>query len=179
MKDVKVGDRVLTMTRGGSPIFSEVTMMMHRNPGALVNDYVSIKTSKEKAITLSRYHMVYTKESEYIFAKDVHENQTLVVYDQLKNKFEDSLVTKVSLGSDIGVYAPLTNEGTIVVDDVFASCYALFPSHHISHAVFLVWRNLLYPFSSHEKLENENEYHWYPDLFRRSMNYLHVFNYLL
>ena len=34
-----------------------------------------------------------------------------------------------------GVYAPMTQCGTIVVDNVLASCYASYPSHTIAHAI--------------------------------------------
>lgn len=44
-------------------------------------------------------------------------------------------VVSIQTRSIRGVYAPLTLEGTIVVDDVATSCYA-FVDHHLSHAVF-------------------------------------------
>ena len=37
---------------------------------------------------------------------------------------------------DIGLAAPLTEEGTIVVDGTLASCYAEISSHMIAHAAF-------------------------------------------
>jgi len=38
-------------------------------------------------------------------------------------------------GRNLGVVAPMTSTGTIVVDDVVTSCYASFASHRLAHAV--------------------------------------------
>lgn len=177
MKDVRVGDEVLTMSSEGKPTFSKITMFMHRNPDMFVEDFIKITTSNGNDITLSEYHMLYTNEKKYIFAKDVQFNQTLMVYNEMKKIFHPSLVLNVSYVSDVGMYAPLTDEGTIMVDDVFASCYALFPSHDVSHAVFWLWRKILFPFF--EDHSNQEEYHWYPNLFRQSLNYLGFLSYSL
>ena len=168
------------MSSDERPTFSKVTMLMHHNPNQFVEDFIKITTSHGKQITLSSYHMIYTLEEKYVFAKDVHKNQTVMVYDESSHTFGSSIVQKVSLEADVGIYAPLTDEGTIVVDDVFASCYALFPSHRVSHAVFWVWRRLIYPFwgKSFGHVEH-SEYHWYPDMFRRSLNYLGIMSYSL
>ena len=178
MKNLQVGDEVLTMTSVGKPTFSKVTMFMHRNPNMFVEDFVKITTFDGKEITLSGYHMIYTNEEKYIFAKNVQLNQTVMVYDQIKHVFHPSVVQNVTFGSDVGVFAPLTDEGTIIVDDVFASCYALFPSHEVSHGVFWLWRKLLFPFFG-QSIESNEEYHWYPNLFRKSLNYFGVLSYSL
>ncbi|KAH3825799.1 hypothetical protein DPMN_127681 [Dreissena polymorpha] len=39
-----------------------------------------------------------------------------------------------------GIYAPLTKHGTILVDDVIASCYALIDNIYIAHASFAPMR---------------------------------------
>lgn len=44
-----------------------------------------------------------------------------------------SRVTKVTVGQSTGLFAPLTESGTIVVDDTLTSCYALVDSHVIAH----------------------------------------------
>merc|ERR1712203_666300 len=39
-----------------------------------------------------------------------------------------------------GVYAPLTSSGTVLVDDLLASCYADVGSHHLTHMAALPFR---------------------------------------
>eukprot|EP00111_Clytia_hemisphaerica_P000900 TCONS_00002634-protein len=183
MKDLKIGDSVLTMNPNGQPTFSEVTMMLHKDGTRYVEDFVNIETNSGKSITLSPYHLIQTLETGYVFSKDVKINQTLQTYDDSKNTFQLSQVRNISFDTaGVGIYAPLTNEGTIIVDDVFASCYALFPSHSVSHAVFWVWRQI-YPFlansSEISSKTTQQTYHWYADFLRQSMNYLNIFPYLL
>lgn len=181
MKNVKVGDNVLTMNSKGLPIYSEVTMIMHQNKEVAVNDYVQITTTGGQTITLSSYHLIFISKSESVFSKDVKIGQNIYIYDSENHKFYVSAVTNITTATKIGAFAPLTAEGTIVVDDVYASCYALFPSHTISHAVFWVWR-IVYPFVKHLQptlLASRTEYHWYADFFRQSMNSLNIFSYSL
>ena len=117
MKDLQVGDSVLTMSSDGRPVFSEVTMMMHKDPTRFVEDFVKIETSFGKSITLSPYHLIQTSESGYVFSKDVKINQTLHTYDDSEDTFQLSQVRNMSYNAaGIGIYAPLTNEGTIIVN---------------------------------------------------------------
>jgi len=44
-------------------------------------------------------------------------------------------IVRVEETIEKGVYAPLTEEGTVVVDGIMASCYSNYNSHQFAHAV--------------------------------------------
>ncbi|XP_057293894.1 protein hedgehog-like [Hydractinia symbiolongicarpus] len=186
MKSVKVGDQLLTMGDNGRVKYSEVSMIMHRQHDVVVENYVKIETSNGHQIVLSPRHMVFTLEDGAIFAKDVHTNHTLNTYDDTKGRFVLSHVSKISLTTDLGAYAPLTMEGTVVVNDIYASCYAVFPSHSISHAAFYTWRKIyeyikplfIYVSSTTNLFGTESEeYHWYPHMLKSIVNKMYIVPY--
>jgi len=72
-----------------------------------------------------------------------------------------------------GVYAPITERGTIVVDDVIVSCYAEFSSHVTAHAclaplryAYYVSRWLFQQSAAHADAHLDGV-HWYATLLRR------------
>jgi hypothetical protein len=63
-----------------------------------------------------------------------------------------------------GYIAPLTQEGTLIVNNVAASCYATINSHHLAHAVLAPMR---WWYSLFEKGIESNEIvgiHWFPKM---------------
>jgi len=72
-----------------------------------------------------------------------------------------------------GVYAPITERGTIVVDDVIVSCYAEFSSHVTAHACLSPLRyayyvsRWLFEQSAADADAHLDGVHWYATLLRR------------
>ena len=50
-----------------------------------------------------------------------------------RNEPWPSKVVKITKTKRAGAYAPLTLEGTIVVDNALASCYAIIDDHRLAH----------------------------------------------
>jgi len=176
MKNLQVGTKVLTIGADGAPLYSDVIMMMHKQENMFINDYINIKTDSGQQITLSSHHLIYTLKDGYIFSKDVTINQSLYNYNSKSNSFNISRVIAIDFVTKKGAYAPLSMDGTIVVNDVYTSCYALFPSHVISHHVFSIWR-FVYKYFNVTKVTATTDYHWYPNIFRSFINSISIFPY--
>jgi len=181
MKDVMVGDKVLAVDSNDQPFFDEVIMLLHRNHNSIVEDYVQITTDTQNSVVLSRYHLIFVSKTQTVFSKDVKIGQNIYIYNSVKSQIEITTVTNISYVTKTGVYAPLTRSGTIIVDNVYASCYAMFPSHRISHAVFYIWRTLYNFMRYFQPLAGipSKEIHWFPDLFRKTLNMMNIFSYKL
>lgn len=171
MKNLKIGDKVLTTDYHGNAKQSEVILMLHQDRKRTIDDYVTITMDVPSSITMSTYHLIRSND-KFVYAKDVRAGHTLTVYDERTTSYQKRKVVSVELVTKQGMFAPLTMDGTIVVNDVLASCYASFPSHSISHFGFSVWR-LLYTYF-HAFLDLTSEpigVHWYPRLLMTMCGY--------
>ena len=180
MSDVRPGDMVLTKNQLGRPFFDEVIMLMHQSRHEVVDNYVQIVTHDGKKLALSRLHLIILNDGRVKFAKDLLKEDVLSTYDPFNSKMRNSSVLLIKYVTKMGMYAPLTRSGAIIVDDVYVSCYTLFPSHRVSHAVFWVWRQL---YDLIKKFDGSVGYtdesiHWYPRLFKESLEWLNLFHYI-
>ena len=145
------GDRVLAMSTTGDPMFTDFIGFMHMDM-SLKTDFLSIQTDTS-VLKISRNHllMVFQDEDQsvgvYDFARNVRVGH-YVLNRIHEGNFRKSLVTSLSYSEAMGVFAPLTQEGTIVVDDVVASCYATVPSHYFGHLgtwPYRIWKQYIHP----------------------------------
>ncbi|XP_054725282.1 protein hedgehog [Anastrepha obliqua] len=136
MRNLKIGDRVLAMSATGQPVYSEVILFMDRNLEQDEN-FVQIHTDGGATLTVTPAHLVLIwhqieKRLDYIFADRVQEDDYVLVYDQY-GRLSPQRVTRLKAVHKLGVVAPLTREGTIVVNSVTASCYAVVNSQKLAH----------------------------------------------
>jgi hedgehog protein len=73
------------------------------------------------------------------FAKNVQIGDWVLVTSSNKSSghFNIEKVVDMSLRVEMGVYAPLTAEGNLVVDGVLSSCYAVINDQNLDHWAFL------------------------------------------
>lgn len=103
-------------------------------------------------------------------------------------------VVETKLVLEEGVYAPLTMEGTLLVDDVVASCYAVVNSQSVAHYSFLplrIWYSVTsfflqrlgdpqYSVARHNNTsrteptteEGQNGIHWYASMLYSLSSYV-------
>ena len=178
MDRLSIGDRVEALDHKGALVFSEIIAFLHRTPDELML-FLELELDEGAKITLTEDHMIYATSSKTsgdvqlasvlgnpYFAGHVRLGDTL--YRNNGTSFQKSKVNRISQAVHTGVYAPLTREGTIVVDSMAASCYASFASHSIAQASMTPLR-LAYSFAdviwSRDKTATPlSGVHWYSRL---------------
>lgn len=152
--DVKIGDKVLSITSKGDIQFSEVMTFLDRNHNRNGLFY-TLSTEHNKSLTLTDKHLIYTSRSNTLsidsytpkYAEKMQKGEYVLTTDSANN-LHPSKVLDIFTSVQTGVVAPLTLDGTIIVDGVVASCYGVVNSETIAHTVFAPYR-LFYTMSSY------------------------------
>ncbi|XP_071162768.1 uncharacterized protein [Mytilus edulis] len=175
MKDLSVGDKVLTMDSNGTLAEDEVIAWLHQVKNG---QYTFLEIVHEHGkITLTPEHIIFVGKSR----KPQHAS-TLRPGDAvnvLVNSDDDQTVTMAVVLSILkvkrrGIYAPLTYSGRLLVDNVDVSCYCtlnspqvagreIISSHSLAHAGFFPLR-LAFKFGlniNNNQLNDENGIHGY------------------
>ncbi|XP_044007504.1 sonic hedgehog protein A [Aphidius gifuensis] len=146
MSDLKVGESVESLDSSGDVVYSEVIAFLDRAPQEK-RQFIQLTTFSGKVLTLTPLHLVPVKSekehqsSRTIFASRIKSGDQVLIQDSdnflprnLRVRWD--YVTMIELVARDGIYAPLTREGTIVVNNVVASCYAVMESQTLDHLVF-------------------------------------------
>nr|CAD7200755.1 unnamed protein product [Timema douglasi] len=146
LADVRVGDHILSLDRAtGRLSYSEVILFLDRDPEQR-REFLRITTTSGRSLTVTPSHllMIANKRNTSVIA---HELNTKTIFaDQVKvgdyilvhghDRLSSTGLDKVQEVLPVlrrGVYAPLTREGTVVVNGVVASCYAVVNNPSLAH----------------------------------------------
>lgn len=168
ISDLQVGESVLSMDAAGNAVFSEVLLFMDRD-ATMRREFVKLETDGGAFVTVTPAHllMVWISDistTKYTFADQVEEGHYLLV--NVNGTLVPRRVIRISAELHTGVYAPLTAAGTIVVNSVTASCYALVDSQSVAHWSFMPIRaasTVRHWFNSNivPTITHQTGIHWY------------------
>lgn len=139
---LKPGDKVLSQTESGQTVFSRILLFLHKDCESR-SLFIVLDTEDGQRLALTPNHLLFhtsyyeADHSKYqaCFASRVHEGDYLLVHGS-GGRVRPSKVTSVTLEERMGVYAPLTEEGTLFVDGVLVSSYASVENHKLAHWAF-------------------------------------------
>lgn len=163
---MRLGDRIAALDFRGDIVYSEVIAFLDRSLTER-RQFVWLTTESGRMLTLTPAHLVLVEGRSSVFAGRVQPGDKILVRDPAdENEVEHRLrwdkVMDSRLVLEEGIYAPLTTEGTLLVDDVVASCYAIVDNQDLAHLAFLPYRiwSSLKSFVSRLTLEDTR----YPDI---------------
>lgn len=172
VKDLQSGDRVLAADTEGNPIYTDFIMFLDQESTTRRLFYV-IETDSGQKITLTAAHLLFVghnstdeERMSAIFASEVQRGQKVFVLDAERRQLEPVTVKRIYTQEHQGSYAPVTVQGTMVVDQVLASCYAVIEDHNLAHWAlapvrFAYWVSS-FLFSSQPQASAQNDgVHWY------------------
>jgi len=148
LDQVRLGERIAALNSRGDVVYSEVIAFLDRSPSEK-RQFIRLTTISGRVLTLTPAHLVPVDGRSSVFAAKVQPGDKILVNDVAANAENDNhvdnrlrwdSVVETKLVLEEGVFAPLTTEGTLLVDDVMASCYALVDSQSVAHYAFLPLR---------------------------------------
>lgn len=159
--------------------FSRIVSFLHqiRNIDAtFIRLHYVYNSNKTGYITLTPKHLIYAKrmdrpEFEFMAAFQVLVGDYLKKYDWEEKLNQNVHVTKIEkiVLNRSGIFAPLTESGTIIVDNILTSCYSMVRYHGIAHFFF----NLLNRLNYYIELTS-NAYVSYSKFLYEILNFLHL-----
>lgn len=139
LSELHVGEQILAQDPVTKKlVFSEVILFLDYNPSER-REFLRFKLKSGRTFAVTANHLVSMKDGRTVYAGSLKTGDTVLVSDDSDSLTEDS-IEHVSAEWRNGVYAPLTKVGTVVVNDVVASCYASIDSQRLAHWVFLPLR---------------------------------------
>lgn len=137
LSEIHVGDEVLSTWDKHVATFNRVVGFLHTDPHHLTT-FIHIQTSSNNSLLITKEHLIF-KRYTAVKAEDINIGDFVLVTNDTRT-FNMNKVTSIRHVNMSGVYAPLTEAGTIVIDGVLNSCYAVINSHDIAHLAFLPLR---------------------------------------
>lgn len=127
--DIKLGEHVLSQDLDGTLTFTEVLAFLDK--GDDMATFTQVTTRSGNQIMLTPDHLIHVHGQSPKFASDLVVGDKLMVISDFTMK--PDLIVTIDLVQEKGFISPLTETGTILVNGILASCYAVAGSHDEAH----------------------------------------------
>lgn len=130
--------QVLTRDDNGQLAFSSVRYWLHARPN-LSMKFFTLSTESGHKLAITAEHLIYETDcqgngGQAIFAEKVQLGRCLYVNEN--GQLKESRIVQKEEEKMTGIYAPITTAGSIVVNDVLASCYTTYENEPLQKQVF-------------------------------------------
>jgi len=131
--ELRIGDEIRTSEKTHHTHFTEFLGWLDRQESSTVEMLQLFTSGKYPALTLSASHVVFTSNSTK-YAGDLVPGDTLLHWDG--REMVEREITEIRSSLEPGYWAPMTGEGTLLVNGFLMSCYASYP-HQLSEMAYL------------------------------------------
>jgi hypothetical protein len=133
--------------------------------------FKQVTTITGRHLSLTSSHLLPIDKQGYVMAKYLRTGMNIYVMNE-----DGVLITEtIANVTDVvkqGYIAPLTEEGTLIVNNVAASCYATINSHHVAHAVLTPMRWWYRLFGISKESDGILGVRWFPKMLYEMTAYL-------
>ncbi len=139
LSSLKIGAQVRVLNEENQLSYSPIIAFLHRDldEHAL---YKRVRT-KNSVIELSQRHLIHQRKDGFIWAEKLNKgDEILVLSSKYENETQWEEIIDITDVYKQGLMAPLTEQGTIIINNVHASCYALVKSHKVAHFALAPYR---------------------------------------
>ncbi|VDP34419.1 unnamed protein product [Soboliphyme baturini] len=151
MDSIKNGNMVRVNWFGYEPVES----FLHRD-ASKVADFVNLYLEHNRTLSLTVNHLLPVVPCDYWwlhpwtldeavyqsrFAKRVRVGECLATVTD-DGLIQTAQILNITYERKTGVYSPLTQSGTIVVNDVVVSCYSSIENHRVQLVIHQIWTQL-------------------------------------
>jgi hypothetical protein len=181
ISNLRYGDMVKTLDTATNKVsYTKFITYLHKE-SHILSEFFQVTTNQNKILKISNKHLIArlnNRKIEYLFAENLNLHDILVSCNNAEKLTYEKIIRIEKNVEDIGVYAPLTEAGTLLVDDILVSCYANTDNQDWAHFAlkFYIYAKQAYEFIF-ENLFGKNFYsqskhgiHWYADILINSLH---------
>ena len=151
MDELTINDWVLS-ANSEKLVYSKVDSWIHRMPEVNA-EFIKFTLEDGKTLKITNKHFIYrgdcsnagnytdlkTASSDMVYAEDVTESDCLFV--NKNNRMVETRIAQIDYVREKGIYAPMTSNTNIMVNDIHASCFNIIKNKEMqsSLALHLKW----------------------------------------
>ncbi|CAF1351242.1 unnamed protein product [Adineta ricciae] len=194
IKDLRIGEKVLAIDHNDRIVPTEIVSFLHyENNSQGTSDFsflplnyfhsfpivaffyiFTLETGHQISVTSD--HLLYVGNRTYVQARFVDSKQHHLYIIGRNDRLQASRIRKIDVQLKQGYATPITQHGTLIVNDVGASCYSSIYHQNLGHMAMapLRWYHnakQLFGMTNPSSI-NTNGIHWYPKTLN---NMLHMF----